>query len=30
MMTYLLDFLAAGHNQFVAVPIAAHTSQIGP
>jgi hypothetical protein len=30
MMTYLLDFLAAGHNQFVAVPIAAPTNQIGP
>jgi hypothetical protein len=30
MMTYLLGFLMAGHNQFVTVPIAAQANQIGP
>jgi hypothetical protein len=30
MMTYLLGFVTAGHNQFAAVPIAAPTNQIGP
>ena len=29
-MTHLLGFVTVGHDQFVAVPLAVHTSQIGP